>query len=317
MDDIFLITQLIGWGVMVGTLAFGALTLAGFFGEHWYWFDICDHFRMQYIVILILMAIMSLLGQQFLWAFIAFGFMAINIFWITPIFMRSSRHIKSESEFRLFLSNILRRNRSYQKLLNEIKVNKPDVIALVEVDQPWLDAIQPLAQEYPTWCVEPHHDNFGLAIISRFPTTNCQVSYLSEKGNPILVANLIINGNPMRIIVVHPPPPKNGPDNRYRNQEIELLAEFVDDAIPTILCGDFNISPWAMPFRLLQRKSNLVDSTRGFGFQPTWPVNRFWLRVPIDHCLASPEIDVINRKIGKDIGSDHFPVIVDFAFKKE
>jgi len=40
-------------------------------------------------------------------------------------------------------------------------------------------------------------------------------------------------------------------------------------------------------------------------------------RVAIDHCLVSPEIAIRDRHIGPDVGSDHFPVVLDFALAGE
>jgi len=37
------------------------------------------------------------------------------------------------------------------------------------------------------------------------------------------------------------------------------------------------------------------------------------LGIPIDHCLVSPEIIVTKRSVGPSVGSDHYPVIIDFS----
>jgi endonuclease/exonuclease/phosphatase (EEP) superfamily protein YafD len=36
------------------------------------------------------------------------------------------------------------------------------------------------------------------------------------------------------------------------------------------------------------------------------------MSVPIDHCLVSPEITILDRRLGPAVGSDHYPLIVDF-----
>jgi endonuclease/exonuclease/phosphatase (EEP) superfamily protein YafD len=37
------------------------------------------------------------------------------------------------------------------------------------------------------------------------------------------------------------------------------------------------------------------------------------LRIPIDHCLVSPSVAIVDRRVGPPVGSDHLPVFVDFA----
>ena len=54
---------------------------------------------------------------------------------------------------------------------------------------------------------------------------------------------------------------------------------------------------------------------KGYGFQPSWPANNRLLRIPIDHVLHSPEIVIHDRVIGSTVGSDHFPVLVDFTIR--
>jgi endonuclease/exonuclease/phosphatase (EEP) superfamily protein YafD len=85
-----------------------------------------------------------------------------------------------------------------------------------------------------------------------------------------------------------------------------------------IILGDLNASPWSHPFGRLLREGGLVDSTRGFGVQPTWrthfgPVSGMltWpVQIPIDHCLHSPGFVAVAREIGPACGSNHFPLFV-------
>ena len=60
----------------------------------------------------------------------------------------------------------------------------------------------------------------------------------------------------------------------------------------------------------------LLPSRLGFGVQATWPsVYRIPpMMIPIDHCLVSPDVRVVGRRVGPHIGSDHLPVIVELQF---
>ena len=85
---------------------------------------------------------------------------------------------------------------------------------------------------------------------------------------------------------------------------------------PVMLIGDLNLSTWSPYFDDLIKTSGLKDSRKGFGIQATWPVKFPLLRIPIDHCLVSPSVSISNWARGPDIGSDHFPIIIDFTIDR-
>jgi endonuclease/exonuclease/phosphatase (EEP) superfamily protein YafD len=78
-----------------------------------------------------------------------------------------------------------------------------------------------------------------------------------------------------------------------------------------IVAGDFNTSSWNPAFKRLVEDTGLRDSRRGFGMQNSWNADFLFLRTTIDHCLVSPKVKVLNRRVGPDIGSDHFPILLD------
>jgi endonuclease/exonuclease/phosphatase (EEP) superfamily protein YafD len=41
------------------------------------------------------------------------------------------------------------------------------------------------------------------------------------------------------------------------------------------------------------------------------------MRVPIDHLVHSPVLEVTDRRLGPDLGSDHFPLLVDLQVAPE
>ena len=81
--------------------------------------------------------------------------------------------------------------------------------------------------------------------------------------------------------------------------------------------GDLNItscSPW---FAELKDAGSLIDTRDGFGLQPSWPVQSPLIVIPIDHVLVSRDFQILSRRIGEDIGSDHWPVVVDLHLAPE
>ncbi|NET13198.1 MAG: endonuclease/exonuclease/phosphatase family protein, partial [Okeania sp. SIO1H6] len=99
---------------------------------------------------------------------------------------------------------------------------------------------------------------------------------------------------------------------------------------PVILAGDLNITMWSPDYHKLEQETGLRNSRLGFGIIPTWParfnnsvllyiLSRFF-QIPIDHCLISSEIKVVNvntrANSGLNLGSDHLPLITDLFISK-
>ncbi|MCU0487835.1 MAG: endonuclease/exonuclease/phosphatase family protein [Anaerolineales bacterium] len=318
----------IGLLILAMAAGIGLFTLAGFGARYHHYLDICDAFRYQYLLLLGLGGLvaggLASIGSQISLAamLLAWFFAGVNVWVLFPLFrFRLDQHQKqtlpgagAPPNLRLLSVNILRRNRAYQKMIDLVNQEKPDLIALVEPNQAWLESLSILREGYPYWHSDPREDNYGLALLSRFPLRNQASVRLTDKGVPTLSAQVDLPSGMLTILVTHPPPPKNTPDLHWRDLQMERLSDMVCQRTgePVVLCGDFNAVPWSKAFRRMALRAGLVDSSPGFGYQPTWPVDRPWLRVPIDHCLASPGWRVTGRRIGAAVGSDHLPLIVDF-----
>jgi len=79
--------------------------------------------------------------------------------------------------------------------------------------------------------------------------------------------------------------------------------------------GDFKSTPFTWAFQNFLQRMNLKDSRQGFGFRAMWPSGLGSFGIPIVHVLLSPQLTVVRRKVGPDIGLDHRPVFVNFSFK--
>jgi len=303
------------WGIFaLPVAAVCLLTLLGFLGRLWWFFDLASHFRGQYFFILILSSVIFLLGKQPAAAGGAAAFALINLAFVAPLYIHSTPSVEGV-QTRLLLLNVLQRNDHYEDVRSLIRSEQPDIIVLVETNQTWLDELSEFESIYPYSQSKPREDNYGVALLSRTPIREAEIRYFGEAGVPSVVAHLLFDKYPLTVIGTHSPPPKGALNSAFRNQQLDALAEFSgEQSGEVILCGDLNMSPWSLYFWRLLQKSGLQNSARGFGLQPTWPTDRPYLRVPIDHCLVSPGITVSDRQIGPFVGSDHFPVILDFSF---
>lgn len=101
-----------------------------------------------------------------------------------------------------------------------------------------------------------------------------------------------------------------------RDRELELYANEVKaSGLPFILFGDLNTTPFSFYFERLLKDADLQDTERGFGYHATWPAGgKFGPLFPIDHCLATVDFEVVDRRVLDKIGSDHHPVVVELSF---
>ena len=292
-------------------------TLTGFAGR-WWFFDLAAHFRVQYAMALGLGALVMLAWRQPLWAAVFAGFALINAAILAPRFLGSAEAVTGISGpiFRVLLTNVHSDNRDRERIRRVIAEANPDVIVLLEVT-PWLIAqLADLADRYPHRIAEPQEGNFGIALFSRLPLRNTAVISLGPAGLPSLKVEVEADGRRFTVVGTHPLPPIGAAMTGDRNAQLADLARLAQQTRqtgqPLLALGDFNLSPWSPHFAQLLADSGLRDSAAGRGIQPSWPVGWPPLWIPIDHVLYSDGIQIRHRVIGPDLGSDHYPVIVDF-----
>ena len=312
-----LVVQLL---LIAALVLLGLLTFAGFFGRKSWLLDITSHFRVQYFTSLLLVSFGCLVFGQIWGAVAAIALASVNAAVMLPRFIPLAQAASNGPVYRLLLSNVLMRNRSYDQLRKLVVRERPDLVVLIEPDQAWLDGLADLRPDYPYWAVASRQDAYGIAVLSRQPFQSAEELHLGSAEVPTVIARLNLADHPDQMLTVmatHPPPPKGAVHSESRNNQLQALAQYVRQGGEAfILCGDLNLSPWSPYFSDLLKSSRLADSGRGFGVQPTWPADNGLLRTPIDHCLVSAQIAVRRRRLGSRIGSDHLPVILDFTFRK-
>jgi endonuclease/exonuclease/phosphatase (EEP) superfamily protein YafD len=307
--------SLSGLLIAAGTVIVGA-TLAGFLGRLWWVFDLFAHFQFQYLLSISIVIFLLLVLKRFKMSAIFIVCFASNLARVLPYYWPvNSATNHSSSSLRAIALNVNTANEHYELVSKLIREHNPDILVLTEVNAAWIKAMESLRSTYLHQKCMPREDNFGIALYSKLPFTICNVVELGQAGVPSIDAEFAIQGQTLRVLGTHTLPPIDNAYSWFRNNQIEAVAAYLGSVTgPKILLGDLNMTPWSPYFGALLSTAKLVDSSRGRGLEPTWPTNHVWIgRIPIDFCLVSEEITVTDKKIGANVGSDHFPVIVDFG----
>lgn len=290
------------------------LTWLSMLGEYHHYLEIITHFRVQYL----LLQIISALGLGFLiswrWVLLACVLAIPNMRMIVPYYWAPPKATVSGPAFKLMNLNVLVSNKRYSQTIDLIRQQKPDIIALEEINQAWVTGLAPVLREYPHQKSVPLENAFGIGLYSKFPLSDVQVRTFGEPYRgiyfPSIVAKVHVSKSQVfTVVATHPLPPTAG--FQVRNSQLaDIGAQRTSFGENLVITGDLNTSPWSPYFVKLIQKTGLQDSQLGFGIQPSWPAYSPLIKTPIDHILVSEQFAVLNRELGPDVGSDHLPVFV-------
>ena len=292
-------------------------TLFGFLAGLAWFFDVFTHFHVQYTVVLAITSLIHLVSRH-LKAAAVFGLGAlINLAVVIPLYMGNTVPVDPHtSKLRAMLSNIYIRNETPWCIGQTIQQFNPDLVVLEEVTDSWIESLRTVMEPYPYVKYETRKDCLGLSLYSKIPFRQAEVVHKGWHQLPWIVATLETSDGDFTVIAVRSFPPFNRQFSRIRNNQLRQIAGLVQEATaPVFLLGDLNITPWSPHFKNLLLEGGLSDSAQGWGVQPTWPAGQPLWMIPIDHCLHTPGIAITGRQVGPAIGSDHHPLIVDFALQ--
>jgi endonuclease/exonuclease/phosphatase (EEP) superfamily protein YafD len=318
MNDFFKL-RVRPWGFLTaaGFLAFLG-SMAGFLGRYAWWLDIGSHFRVQYTVLFSVLAICYLAGKKRGWAVACLSLAVINFIPVAAYRFPTREYDPiTGPSLKVTLMNVNTQMGKPDEVAKFLQEENPDVVVLEEINDEWIRLLSPSLNGYPGRIIQTREDNFGIGVFTRTGIISTQVVYFGAAGVPSIIAAMNLGGKPFTLVATHPLPPGGAEYSQFRNEHLDCIAGYViTNKGPLILLGDLNITPWSPRYRDFIRKSGLVNSSRGRAIHPSWPSFAPLFLIPIDHCLHNAGIAIKSERVGKSIGSDHFPVIVEFGLKE-
>ena len=205
--------------------------------------------------------------------------------------------------------------------LAAVGAGEPDLVLLQETTPAWERALR---AAYGT--TYPHQDFLegpgagGLGVLSRHPITTEEILISPVGWFPAWLLTVGTPAGAIQILQVHLKPPyaeRGGwlvglwSTPRERRQEIEAYLPYLDPALPTVVCGDFN-----------ERGGPALDAARAAGLRDAlppgadtwrWRVAGIDLAAPLDHVLYGAGLRPVSAEVQALGRSDHLPVLVGFA----
>lgn len=300
--------------LMLAAVALSMGPVAGLLADRNWQCELATHFQVHYVVLLGIIALIFALDGRFRWATYAMTVaIAAFCYHLLPLYIGPTIPTGQSRTLRLVSANLAFFNPDRDRFIRFVQTENPDVVLLFELTREWSDALAPLHAAYPhrQELAQPGHE--GIAVLSKLEFADIRIDTIGQKPSNVIVGTLkLSDAKRLSLIGTHPDPPITWGSTLRRNDQVGELAGLVTSLPqPLVVAGDLNTSSWNPAFKQLIFATGLRDSRLGFGVQPTWNMNFPVVRTPIDHCLVSGQVQVLTRRVGPNIGSDHLPVIVD------
>jgi endonuclease/exonuclease/phosphatase (EEP) superfamily protein YafD len=117
------------------------------------------------------------------------------------------------------------------------------------------------------------------------------------------------------VLGIHPRSPISAGYTDERNAQLAAVADLVRESSgATLVCGDFNDTPFSPSFRAFKARAGVANAAAGQGYPATFPAGWLPVWVPIDHCVYRGGLVPVRVQSGPDVGSDHYPLVAEFRW---
>lgn len=273
--------------------------------------ELISHWQWVYLVAGITCLAVLVVAKRAWWPLIPLLVLGASFFVQSGTLDRSTEPVGARPVLQVATANLNFDTTDFSGLVGWLVSGEaPDVVFLQEFTGQAQQALQSpeVAQRYPHRVEAPQPDQFGLAILSRYPLSEVQKVEPPDMQDTLrLRATVTWAGGPVRLSAIHPMPPLNATYAQRRDQALVEEAHHLSQSGGlALMAGDFNTTPWAKGMLAIDSQLRRANGLAG-----SWPNAFGWLSVlPLDHVLASSGWQLVDSGHGADLGSDHRPVIV-------
>jgi endonuclease/exonuclease/phosphatase (EEP) superfamily protein YafD len=296
----------------------GALSLITLLDSFSVWLEALTFFRVQYAALLLLAAVIALIVRLPRVALAAMALSAVNVAVVVPTWLPRGDEPATgsgSSSVTFLVMNLQDGNTKHADVVRLIGETDPDLVGLVELTPVWEEALRAALDGFPYRRVIPERGAYGIGLYSELGFDQVAAERFPRDGPRSVVARFAVGEETLTLVLTHVRTPFAGDIHR---RQFEALAEARDRLGQHLaICGDFNSVPWSSSFRHLASTGDLTSSHRGQWLEGSWPSWGPLLRVPIDNCLVSSGVTVLDGAYEGDVGSDHFPLLLELGISAE
>lgn len=196
----------------------------------------------------------------------------------------------------------------YEKTINAIIKNNPDIISFQNLDPNWDFALHEyLTDVYPYEKTFISLDVYNPAVYSKYPFV--EIDTFHYKNAPNIHGYVEIENQEVHFISSITRPPVDMNAYKEINQHLDVIADFITKVdAPVIAVGDYNVVTHSSEMSMFRTKGELMDSR----------TNQTLIgESPIDHILYSKELECTDFISIDESGNNKVGIMGTYQFKRK
>lgn len=213
----------------------------------------------------------------------------------------------------VYSANLWARNTDTARIRRSIEAANADVLILIEVGPAVDRDLETVLAGYPHRVANIREGSEGdparSVIASRWPVTS-----IADRDDGLASVGAVVATplGPVNVLGVHLTRPWPFQFQWGQINQVTAIGDIRRDLRgPVIVAGDFNSVSSARIGRQMKQEVGLIPAS---GFPGTWPsAAPSVVGMTIDQIWRSPDLALLDRRLGKPTGSDHRPVVTRFG----
>ena len=290
---------------------------------HWT-FDLFSHFIIQYAIGGLVLALILASFNKWPLAVLCFAVFVLSAYEIYQRFpIVTSVH--GEKHVTIAQYNRLYHNHNYDGMLDWLRKNSNefDVVSIQEITEKAVQELQKVNDIYPYRFPAAKTPGTDAYLLSRHPILESE--FITNNADvPTALGLRIVTETPAGLVTIysiHTHTPMSKRMQLQRNSELIGMADKIskDSSQNIIFVGDWNITPFSPHFGKILNISGLNNEYTSRLLPVTWPSFFIlpFLKIPIDHAIASDNLKLVKKTTDISNGSDHQSMIITFEIKPD
>lgn len=289
------------------------IAVAALSGHGHRWIDILAQFVGPALVAAVMLLVAALVLRSRVAGAVTALSLALVIGAGSPQWFPARGWAGEEPGFTLYFANLFVGNDDVGAIARSVREADADIVVLIEIGDGSRPGVDQVLAAYPHRVTTPRFAGGAgpstMLIASRWPLTQRPIELMHMFG---VAAEVATPSGPVTVAGVHltrPWPYQYQWAQIIQTQQLLEWRDSIDG--PLVIAGDFNSVSSARIGRMIRAEGGLVAAP---GWPGTWPTFLpSWSGITIDQVYRTPDLALTDRRIARDTGSDHRPVVVSLV----